>query len=56
MQRGSDLVGVWLHVGLQSLGVGLFGFSLICGVGMIGAIAVSWGLGRSFERRRAGTS
>jgi AAA family ATP:ADP antiporter len=56
MQRGSDLVGVWLHVGLQSLGVGLFGFSLICGAGMVGAIAVSWGLGRSFERRRAGTS
>jgi AAA family ATP:ADP antiporter len=56
MQRGSDLVGVWLHVGLQALGVGLFGFSVICGVGMVGAIAVSWGLGRSFEQRRTGTS
>jgi AAA family ATP:ADP antiporter len=56
MQRGSDLAGVWLHVGLQSLGVGLFGFSLLCGAGMIAAGAISWGLGRSFERRRAGTS
>jgi len=56
MQRGSDVVGVWLHVGLQSLGVGLFGFSLICGAGMFASLAVSWGLGRSFERRRAGTS
>jgi AAA family ATP:ADP antiporter len=56
MQRGSDLVGVWTHVALQSLGVGLFGFSLICGGGMVAAAAISWRLGRSFERRRAGTS
>jgi AAA family ATP:ADP antiporter len=56
MQRGSDLAGVWLHVGLQSLGVGLFGFSMLCGAGMVAATAISWGLGRSFERRRTGTS
>lgn len=56
MQRGSDLIGVWLHVGLQSVGIGLFGFSLMCGAGMVASAAVSWGLGRSFERRRAGTS
>ena len=56
MQRGSDLVGVWLHVGLQSIGIGLFGFSLLCGAGMVASAAVSWTLGRSFERRRSGTS
>ncbi len=56
MQRGSDWVGVWLHVLLQSLGFGLFGFAALCGGAMLAAGAVSWGLGRSFERRRAGTS
>jgi AAA family ATP:ADP antiporter len=56
MQRGSDLVGVWLHVGLQALGIGLFGFSLMCGAGMVAISAISWSLGRSFERRRRGAS
>jgi AAA family ATP:ADP antiporter len=56
MQRGSDLVGVWLHVGLQSIGIGLFGFSVLCGAGMVASAAVSWTLGRTFERRRSGTS
>jgi len=56
MQRGSDWAGVWLYVALQSAGVGLFGLSVLCSVGMVAAAAVSWNLGRSFERRRAGTS
>ena len=56
MQRGSDMVGIWLHVSLQAAGIGLFGFSLLCGAGMVAAATISFGLGRSFERRRAGTS
>jgi AAA family ATP:ADP antiporter len=56
MQRGSDLVGVWLHVALQAMGLGIFAFSLVCSAGMVAAAAVSFGLGRSFERKRAGTS
>jgi AAA family ATP:ADP antiporter len=56
MQRGSDWAGVWLYVALQSAGVGLFGLSVLCGVGMVAAAAISWNLGRSFELRRTGTS
>jgi ATP:ADP antiporter, AAA family len=55
MQRGSDWAGVWLHVFLQSLGFGLAAFAALCGGGMIAIATISWGLGRSFERRRAGT-
>ena len=56
MQRGSDMVGVWLFFLVQSAGVGLVGYSLICSVGMVAAIAISLALGRAFERRRSGTS
>ena len=56
MQRGSDLVGIWLHVSFQALGLGLFGLSVLCGAGMVAAGMISFGLGRSFERLRAGTS
>ncbi|MGQ0384408.1 MAG: NTP/NDP exchange transporter [Gammaproteobacteria bacterium] len=56
MQRGSDWVGVWLHVLLQSLGFGLFGFATVCAAAMVVSGTISWGLGRSFERRRTGTS
>jgi len=56
MQRGSDWAGVWLHVFLQSLGFGLSAFAALCGGSMVAVGAISWGLGRAFERRRAGTS
>ncbi|MBX3702715.1 MAG: MFS transporter [Steroidobacteraceae bacterium] len=56
MQRGSDWVGIWLHVLLQSLGFGLLGFATLCGAAMVAAGVISFGLGRSFERRGAGTS
>jgi AAA family ATP:ADP antiporter len=56
MQRGSDMVGVWLHLLVQSLGVALVGYSIICGGGMIAAIAISLGLGRAFAHRQSGTS
>ncbi len=56
MQRGSDMVGVWLFFLVQSAGVGLVGYSSICAVGMVAAIFVSLALGRAFEHRRAGTS
>jgi ATP:ADP antiporter, AAA family len=53
MQRGSDLVGIWLHLLVQAAGIALVGYSLICAGGMIAAIAVSLGLGRAFARRQA---
>ncbi len=56
MQRGSDMVGVWLFFVVQAAGVGLVGYSWICAVMMVAAIAISLTLGRSFERRQAGTS
>ncbi len=56
LQRASDLIGVWLFPMLQAAGVGLVGFSWICAAMMFPAIAVAVGLGRSFDRRRAGTS
>jgi len=56
MQRGSDMVGIWLHYLLQSAGVVLAGYAIICAGGMIAAIAISLGLGRAFARRQSGTS
>lgn len=56
MQRGSDMVGIWLFFLLQSAGVGLAGNALICAVAMLAAIAISLGLGRAFARRQSGTS
>ncbi len=56
LQRASDLVGVWLFAVFHAAGVGLVGHAWICAVMMLPAIAISLGLGRSFERRQAGTS
>jgi AAA family ATP:ADP antiporter len=56
LQRASDLVGVWLFALLHAAGVGLVGHAWICAAMMLPAIAVSFGLGRAFERRRVGTS
>ncbi len=56
LQRASDLVGVWLFAVLHAAGVGLVGHAWICAAMMLPAIAVSFGLGSAFERRRAGTS
>ncbi len=56
LQRASDLVGVWLFALFHAAGVGLVGHAWICATLMLPAIAVSLGLGRAFERRRAGTS
>ena len=56
MQRGSDMVGVWLYTLVQAGGVALVGYSLICTAGMVAAIGVSLGLGRAFARRQSGTS
>ena len=56
MQRGSDMVGVWLFFAVQAVGVGLVGYSWICVVMMIAAIVLSLSLGRAFENRQAGTS
>ena len=57
MQRGSDMVGIWLHYLAQSAGLALAGYSLICAIGMVAAITISLGLGRAFSQRQAaGTS
>jgi ATP:ADP antiporter, AAA family len=56
LQRASDLVGVGLFPVFQAAGVGLVGYAWICAAMMLPAIAVSFGLGKAFERRRAGTS
>jgi AAA family ATP:ADP antiporter len=53
MQRGSDTVGIWLHVLLQSLGIALVGYSVICAFAMAFAITFSFALGREFARREA---
>jgi hypothetical protein len=55
MQRGSDMVGIWLHYLAQSAGIALAGLSLLCAGGMVVAAAISYNLGRSFSRRQAGT-
>ena len=56
MQRGSDMVGVWLFFAVQVAGVGLVGYSWICALMMVAASAISLSLGKAFERRQAGTS
>jgi ATP:ADP antiporter, AAA family len=56
MQRGSDLVGVWLFSAFHGAGVALVGYAWLCAAMMLPAIAISLGLGRAFERRRVGTS
>jgi AAA family ATP:ADP antiporter len=56
LQRGSDVVGVWMYLLMSTAGMGLAGFAALGAVGMVAATGVSVGLGRSFERRRAGTS
>jgi AAA family ATP:ADP antiporter len=56
MQRGSDMAGIWLFFLMQSVGFGLSGYSIICAVCMVAAIAISLGLGRAFARRQSGTS
>jgi AAA family ATP:ADP antiporter len=55
MQRGSDMVGIWLHYLAQSAGIALAGLSLLCAGGMVVAAAISYNLGRSFNRRQSGT-
>ena len=56
LQRGSDLVGIGLVTLAHAAGLGLAGYAWIGAVLMLPAIAVSLGLGRAFERMRAGTS
>jgi ATP:ADP antiporter, AAA family len=56
LQRGGDLVGVWLFAILQAAGAGIVGFSYTCAILMLPAIGISWMLGRAFVRRQAGTS
>jgi AAA family ATP:ADP antiporter len=56
LQRGSDLVGIWLFSLLQAAGAGIVGFSYACALLMLPAIAVSVALGRAFARRQSGTS
>ena len=55
LQRGSDTIGAWLHLLMASSGVALAGFAVVSAISMVAATAVSWRLGRSFERRRMGT-
>jgi AAA family ATP:ADP antiporter len=56
LQRGGDLVGIWLFSVVQAAGAGIVGFSYTCAILMMPAIAISWSLGRAFVRRQAGTS
>lgn len=56
LQRGSDTIGAWLHLLMTSSGVALAGFAVVSAISMVAATAVSWRLGRSFERRRLGTN
>jgi ATP:ADP antiporter, AAA family len=56
LQRASDLVGVWLFALFHAAGVGLVGHAWICAAMMLPAIVIAAILGRSFERRRSGTS
>ncbi|MEX2150620.1 MAG: MFS transporter [Steroidobacteraceae bacterium] len=55
MQRGSDMVGIWLYYLAQSAGIALVGLSLLCAGAMVVASAISFNLGRSFSRRQSGT-
>jgi ATP:ADP antiporter, AAA family len=56
LQRGGDLVGIWLFSVVQAAGAGIVGFSYTCAILMAPAIAISWMLGRAFVRRQPGTS
>jgi AAA family ATP:ADP antiporter len=56
MQRAADLVGIWLFAAFHAAGIGLVGHAWICAAMMVPAIAIAVALGRSFERRRSGTS
>ncbi len=56
LQRGGDLVGIWLFSVVQAAGAGIVGFSYTCAILMVPAIAISWTLGRAFARRQGGTS
>ena len=56
LQRGSDVVGVWMYLAMSTAGMGLAGFAAVGAGFMVAAAGLSVGLGRSFERRRAGTS
>ena len=56
LQRGSDVVGVWMYLLMSTAGMGLAGFAAVAAVSMVAATGISWSLGRSFERRRSGTS
>ena len=56
LQRGSDVVGVWMYLVMSTAGMGLAGFAAVGAGFMVAATGLSVGLGRSFERRREGTS
>jgi AAA family ATP:ADP antiporter len=56
LQRGSDLVGIGLVTLAHAAGLGLVGYAWIGAALMVPAIFVSLGLGKAFERIRAGTS
>jgi AAA family ATP:ADP antiporter len=56
LQRGSDLVGVWLFAVIHGAGVGLVGYAWICAAMMVPAAAIATALGHAFERKRSGTS
>ena len=55
LQRGGDMIGVWLHLLLHSAGVALAGFAILCGASMLAATAISHNLGRAFAGRQKGT-
>jgi len=56
LQRGSDLIGIGLVTLAHAAGLGLVGYAWIGVALMVPAIFVSLGLGKAFERIRAGTS
>ena len=56
LQRGSDLLGIGLVTLAHAAGLGLVGYAWIGATLMVPAIFVSLGLGKAFERARAGTS
>lgn len=51
LQRFSDMVGGWMHLLLQTAGLALTGFALLCGAGMVAMGIVAAWLGREFLRR-----
>ncbi len=56
LQRGSDMVGAWLHVMLTAAGVTLAGFAVLSAAGMLAIAGVAWRLGQAFNRREPGTN